>query len=103
ASSCASEGVTAVAYSLDTSSNTSSWPVNYINGPVAAPSGSHTLHVKVWNGSGGVCVTDVGINVIAGATSAASNSGSSVVPSNATKVSAIQALGNWVAIHDGGT
>ena len=102
ASSCSSQGVTAVGYSLDSSSNTSSWPVNYINGPVAAPSGAHTLHVKVWNGSGGVCVTDVSINVTAGATSNAS-SGSSVVPSNAVQVSDIQALGNWVEIHDGGT
>ena len=44
---------------------------------------------------GGVCVTDVSIDVVGGALS--------VIPSNAVKVSSIQALGNWVAVHDGGT
>lgn len=104
ASTCSSAPVSAVGYSLDSSSNTSSWPAQYIDGPVAAPSGSHTLHVKVWNNAGGVCVTDVAINVDSTPTSSASgSSGSSVVPSNAVAVGAIQALGNWTAIHDGGT
>ena len=93
ASTCSSQPVTAVGYSLDSSSNTSSWPVQYINGPVGAPPGWHTLHVKVWNNAGGVCVTDISINVV----------GASVIPSNAIKVSSIQSLGNWTAIHDGGT
>jgi len=102
ASTCSSQPVTAVGYSLDNSANTSSWPAQYINGPVAAPSGWHTLHVKVWNGAGVVCVTDVSIDV--DATPAASPSGAgSVIPSNAVKVSSIQALGSWITIHDGGT
>jgi hypothetical protein len=100
ASTCSSKPVSAVGYSLDNSSSTSSWPAQSINGPVGAPSGPHTLHVKVWNGAGGVCVTDVSVNV--GATPAAGSSGS-VVPSNAVRVSSIQSLGNWTAIHDGGT
>ena len=106
ASTCSSQPVTAIGYSLDGSSNTSSWPVDYINGPVAAPSGSHTLHVKAWNGAGAVCVTDVSINVEAApatSTNSSSASGSSIVPSNAVKVSSIQALGNWITVHDGGT
>jgi hypothetical protein len=102
ASTCSGQAVTAVGYSLDNSSNTSSWPAQYINGPVAAPSGTHTLHVKVWNGSGAVCVTDVGIDVVTGAVSAAAG-GNSVIPSNAVKISAIQSLGNWISTHDGGT
>ena len=104
ASTCSSQPVAAVGYSLDNSANTSSWPVEYIDGPVAAPSGWHTLHVKVWNGSGAVCVTDVSIDVVAGATTnSAGVTGNSVVPSDAVKVSAIQAMGNWITIHDGGT
>jgi hypothetical protein len=106
ASTCSSQPVTAVGYSLDNSATTSSWPVDYINGPVAAPSGWHTLHVKVWNGSGGVCLTDVSIDVSsapAASTFSSSGSGSSIIPSNAVKVSSIQALGNWITIHDGGT
>jgi hypothetical protein len=102
ASTCSSMPATAVGYSLDNSASTSSWPAQYIDGPVAAPGGSHTLHVKVWNGSGGVCVTDVSVNV--DSTPAAGSSGSSsIVPSNAVEVSSIQALGDWVTIHDGGT
>lgn len=101
ATTCSSQPVTAVGYSLDNSSNTSSWPAQYINGPVAAPSGWHTLHVKVWNGSGAVCVTDVSLDVSAGAVS--NSTGNSIIPSNAVKVSAIQAMGNWITIHDGGT
>lgn len=102
ASSCSSKPVTAVGYSLDSSSSTSSWPVDYINGPVAAPSGWHTLHVKVWNGSGGICVTDISVDVTSTAGSNTS-SNSSVIPSNAVTVSSIQALGSWKGIHDGGT
>jgi hypothetical protein len=101
ASTCSSQPVSAVGYSLDNSGNTSSWPAQYINGPVAAPSGWHTLHVKVWNGGGGVCVTDVSIDV--DATPAAAGSSGSIVPSTAVGVSSVQSLGNWTAIHDGGT
>ncbi|MFP5227295.1 MAG: hypothetical protein ACLGXA_06665 [Acidobacteriota bacterium] len=106
ASTCSGQPVTAVGYSLDNSTQTSSWNATYINGPVTAPSGWNTLHVKVWNRYGAVCVTDVSIDVVTGAAVAATASGSgatSVIPSNAIKVSAIQTLGNWSAIHDGGT
>ena len=100
ATTCSSLPVSAVGYSLDSSSSTSSWPAQYIDGPVAAPSGWHTLHVKVWNDKGAPCVTDVSIDV--DATPAAGSAGS-IVPSNAVGVSSIQSLGNWTAIHDGGT
>lgn len=102
ASTCSSQPVSAVGYSLDSSSNTSSWPAQYINGPVGAPSGWHTLHVKVWGGSGAVCVTDVSIDVT-GPASASSSGGASIIPSNAVKIGALQTMGNWVGIHDGGT
>lgn len=103
ASSCSSKPVSAVGYSLDSSSSTSSWPVDYINGPVTAPSGWHTLHVKVWNSSGAVCVTDISVDVTSAAAASSSGSGTSVVPSNAVTVSSIQSLGNWIGVHDGGT
>ena len=93
ASTCSSQPVGAVGYSLDNSGNTSSWPAQYINGPVAAPSGWHTLHVKVWNGGGGVCVTDVSIDVDATPAASSASLSGSVVPSNAVEVSSIQSLG----------
>ena len=102
ASSCSSQAVTGVGYSLDNSTSTSSWAAQSINGPVSSPDGWHTLHVKVWNTKGAVCVTDVSIDVVAGAASAPSQT-SSVIPSNAVKHSSLQTLGNWVSVHDGGT
>jgi len=98
ADTCSSLPVVAVGYSLDSSVQLSAWADNQINGPVNAPEGLHTLHVKVWNNQGGVCVTDVSVNVTGG-----ESGGTSVVPPNATSVSAIQTFGNWVQIHDGGT
>jgi hypothetical protein len=94
-STCSSQTVTAVGYSLDNSTSTATFSGQTMNGPVSAPAGSHTVHVKAWNGSGGVCVTDVSVNVTGGAIS--------LIPSTAVSVSAIQTLGNWTAIHDGGT
>lgn len=104
ASTCSGQPVTAVGYSLDSSTQTSSWNATYINGPVGAPSGWHTLHVKVWNRYGNVCVTDVSVDIVTGSGSTASGTSgaTSVIPSNAVKVSAIQTLG-WNEIHDGGT
>jgi hypothetical protein len=95
ADTCSGQPVTSVGYSLDSSSSTAAFAGQKMNGPVSAPSGWHTLHIKVWNNRGGVCVTDVSIDVAGGALS--------VIPSNAVKESSIQALGNWVGVHDGGT
>jgi hypothetical protein len=95
ADTCSGQRVTTVGYSLDSSSSTAAFAGQRMNGPVSAPSGWHVLHIKVWNTKGGVCVTDVSIDVVGGALS--------VIPSNAVKVSSIQALGNWVKVHDGGT
>jgi hypothetical protein len=108
ASSCDGNQVGAVGYSLDDSSQTSSWNASSIDGPVTSPSGSHTLHVKVWDQYGDVCVTNVSINVNGGssASSSSSSSGSdglSVVPSNAIEASALQTYGGWQAQNDPGS
>jgi hypothetical protein len=105
ASSCSGQPVSEVGYSLDNSTSTAAFAVNYMNGPVSTPAGWHIVHVKVWNIYGGVCVTDVSVDVVAAAAAAAPSGGNatSVIPSYAVGVSSIQALGNWSAIHDGGT
>lgn len=95
ADTCSGLPVTSVGYSLDSSSSTQAFAGQKMNGPVSAPSGWHVLHIKAWNDKGGVCVTDVSIDVVGGALS--------VIPSYAARVSSIQALGNWAAVHDGGT
>ena len=95
ADSCDGNAVGSVGYSLDNSSNTSAWGTWYIDGPVAAPSGWHTLHVKVWDVYGNPCDTDVAINVTG-------SSGNPTIPSNAIAVGNIQTFG-WNAVHDAGT
>lgn len=105
ADSCNGNAVGSVGYSLDQDSNTSAWSTWYIDGPVAAPSGWHTLHVKVWDVYGNACDTDVSVNVTGGS-GGGTGGGSgalSVVPSNAVAIGGIQTFGNWDAIHDGGT
>jgi hypothetical protein len=95
ASTCSGRPVTYVGYSLDSSAYTAIFSGQAMDGPVSAPNGWHTVHIKVWNNAGGVCVTDVSIDVAGGARS--------VIASDAVSVSSIQALSNWVASHDGGT
>ena len=97
ASTCSSLPVSEVGYSLDSSTSTQAFAGQTMNGPVSTPAGPHTIHIKVWNDKGGVCVTDVAITV------AAADSFSSIVPSNAASVSQIQVVGSWTQIHDGGT
>jgi hypothetical protein len=100
ADTCSSRTVVVVGYSLDSDPNTPMFTGQTMNGPVSAGTGWHTLHVKVWNDWGQVCVSDVSINVggVAGG-----GGGTSIVPSNAVAVSDIQTLGDWAMAHDGGT
>ena len=90
---CSGQQVSAMGYSLDSSTATT-----ILNGPsmtttVSAAAGGHTLHVKAWGVSGAACVTDVAITV----------NSSSLVPSIAASVSSIQTFGGWSAVHDAGT
>ena len=60
---CSSQSVTAMGYSLDTSSDTTIVKAQSLQANVSAASGAHTLHVKAW-GSGTSCVTDVALTVV---------------------------------------
>ena len=91
---CSSQSVGAIGYSLDNSTSTATVNGQSLNAQVTAGSGSHTVHVKAWGNSGAVCVTDVTVTVSAGA---------ELVPSGSTSVSAVQALGDWIELHDPGT
>jgi len=96
ASTCYSNPVGYVGYSIDDSPNTSVYAGQTMNGPVTSAAGWHTIHIKVWDNYGNVCVTDVSVDVI-------SASATSVIPSYAAGVGNIQTLPGWAAIHDGGT
>ncbi len=96
ASTCSSQTVTSMGYSLDSGSSTI---VNgtSINTQVSAAAGQHTLYVKAWGASGAVCTASVAIDALGAASPV------STIPSDATSVSSIQALGSWAEQHDSGT
>jgi hypothetical protein len=100
ASACSSQSISAMGYSFDNSANTTIVDGSSINESVAAPAGGHTLHVKSWGTQGASCVTDVSITVAA---TTDASTGDSVVPSDATSVSSLQTMSNWIASHDSGT
>ncbi len=96
ASTCSSQNVASMGYSFDSSSDTTVFNNKQsIDATLSTSNGTHTLHVKAWGDQGSSCVTDVTITVNAGATS--------VIPSSADPVSAIQVLSGWQKGHDTGT
>jgi hypothetical protein len=99
-SSCSSQSVAAMGYSLDNSSDTTIVDKSSIDAQVQSGTGAHTLHVKAWGNKGASCVTDVAITVTG---VASSSSGESVVPSDAVSVSNLQNQGAWHAINDSGS
>jgi len=109
-SSCSSQSVAAMGYSLDSSPSTAIVYGTSVSASVTAAPGAHVLHVKSWGNQGGACDTDVAITV--SASSPAAPGGSNIapqggsgpyVPSNAVSVSNIHAMGDWVAVDDPGT
>jgi hypothetical protein len=95
ASTCSSQTVAAMGYSFDNSTDTTIVNSTYINAQVASTTGSHTLHVKAWGNQGASCVTDVAITVAAAS--------AALIPSDASSVSSIESLSNWIASYDSGS
>ena len=108
--SCSSQAISAMGYSLDSSTSTAIVYGTSVSATVTAAAGAHVLHVKSWGNAGAACDTDVDITVPESST--ATTSGSSVapsggsgpyVPSNAVSVTNIQAFGDWISVYDSGT
>ncbi len=76
ASSCSSQPVSAMGYSLDSSSNTTVVKGTSIDTSVSAGDGKHTLHVKSWGDKGASCVTDVAVDVTGSSSTAAAKDSS---------------------------
>ena len=96
ASTCSSQDVASMGYSLDNSTGTTIVYSTSLDAQIQAGSGAHTLHVKAWGNQGAVCVTDVSITVSA----ISASGGEAVVPSDAISVAGIQLLGDWQAVDD---
>ncbi len=90
ATTCSNQSVSAMGFSLDSSSNTTIVNGTAINATVSATTGSHTLHVKAWGNAGASCVTDVSITV--SATSGTTNGVSVTTPGNSSTVTSPFAL-----------
>jgi hypothetical protein len=99
ASTCESQSVASMGYSLDGSSDTTVVDGKAVSAEVTAGSGAHTLHVKAW-GKGVSCDTDVAITVKGGSNSG--TTGGPSIASDAVSVSEIQTLSDWKATHDTG-
>ncbi|HZL53238.1 MAG TPA: hypothetical protein VFC37_20075 [Terracidiphilus sp.] len=93
--SCQSQSIAAMGYSIDDSSNTTVVFGAALNVQAVSPTGAHTLHVKSWGIHGSACVSNVAVNVVPSPTS--------TLPSNAIAVNAIQTLTNWQAESDTNT
>jgi len=96
---CKGQPITAMGYSLDSSSSTTIVHAQSILGNVSAAAGSHTLHVKAWGKSGASCATGIAVNV---EQQKPVTSGPSI-PSTATAIKDIQNLDKWLAEWDAGT
>jgi hypothetical protein len=62
-SSCSSQSISSIGYSLDSSSTTTTVSGGYLQKSVSASTGGHTIHVKAWGNAGAICVTDVAVTV----------------------------------------
>lgn len=98
AATCSSQAVTSIGYSLDNSTDTVVASGGSIKTPVSAQTGTHTLHVKTWGAQGSSCDQDLAVAV-----TDAGSPENSLVPSNATTLSNVQAASGWQAAHDPAT
>lgn len=96
---CLGQSITAMGYSLDNSTSTTTLNGTTLNASVSAAAGSHTVHVKSWGANGSGCVTDVPVTVKSASTSSSGPS----IPSTASVTKALQNLTTWTAVHDAGT
>lgn len=96
---CLGQAITAIGFSLDTSTSTAVVNGTSVSASVQASTGNHTLHVKSWGASGSACVNDVAITVT---TPPTTTSGPSI-PATAMVNTLIQNLTTWKATHDAGT
>jgi hypothetical protein len=105
-STCSSQKVTSITYSLDNGTDLAIAHDTAINEKVAAGIGTHTVHVKAWGERGALCVSEVKVTVTnstARAEDGAEAAASLTIPSNAEAISSIQLNSNWEAEHDSNT
>lgn len=106
ASTCSSETVSAMGYSLDSGSDLDTVQATSVDAKISASVGTHTVHIKAWGNNGALCVSDVKVNVTDETAVTASGDTASTttsIPSDAQSNSAIQVHANWKGVHDAAT
>jgi hypothetical protein len=93
ATTCSSEAVVAIGYSLDSSPDASAMSGDSILTSVSTSIGSHTINVMAWGDEGALCVSNIPVMV--------STTGSCPpIPGNAVSASSLQTLSNWIGVRD---
>jgi hypothetical protein len=93
AGACQSQPVTAMAYSLDNGPDTIVGAAS-IAAQIAAPAGSHVLHVKSWGNRGANCNQAVNVEVL---------DKLPALPANVASSANVQGMTSWVGEHDAAT
>src|SRR6185437_6270352 len=90
---CNSQPLSAMAYSLDSGSDTVV-KASTIAAQVAATAGPHVLHVKSWGNRGAVCTRALNIQVL---------DKLPAMPANVASAGNLQGMSTWVGEHDAAT
>ena len=92
ASKCSSEPVLSMSYTIDNSTNSTTVNGSSIDTKIASITGAHTVYVKSLSRRGAVCESSVAIIVVPDP--------ATLVPSDASVFTGIQALSGWLAATD---
>jgi hypothetical protein len=105
ASTCSSEQVDSIAYSLDNGTDLEEVHDTVINAKVSAGLGTHVLHVTASGEHGAVCTEEVKVTVIESVSKDEDGSDSTdeSIPPDAKTNSSIQTHPNWKRVHDSRT
>jgi hypothetical protein len=86
ASSCSSQAIASMGYSLDSSSSTTIVKSSSLSASVAASLGSHIVHVKSWGTEGAACSASMTVNVEQAPTPSTTTNITVASPLNGTQV-----------------
>jgi len=105
ASTCSSQRVDAITYSLDNGSDLDAVRGTFMESKVSAGLGTHIVHVKAWGTEGAMCVSEIKVHVTDSVVKdeAGAEASAETIPANANTISGIQTHSSWEMEHDANT
>jgi hypothetical protein len=105
ASTCSSQRVDAITYSLDNGSDLDAVRGTFMESKVSAGLGPHVVHVKAWGTEGAMCVSEIKVNVTDSVVKHedGTEAAAEAIPANANTISGIQTHSSWEMVHDANT